>query len=138
MKRVPCGARNARAQQLYCGALRRKEPGEQEVSAVERERNARAQQLYCGALRRKTARFNAQVTEWLMVADCKSAALRSYGGSNPPLCTRLRRFEGVSKALAEQESSAEIPSISEGYCSSASCKCRCASVFMWHSRYTQF
>jgi hypothetical protein len=35
------------------------------------------------------ARFNAQVTEWLMVADCKSAALRSYGGSNPPLCTRL-------------------------------------------------
>jgi hypothetical protein len=38
---------------------------------------------------RKQARFNAQVTEWLMVADCKSAALRSYGGSNPPLCTRL-------------------------------------------------
>src|SRR5476649_191467 len=37
----------------------------------------------------KRARFNAQVTEWLMVADCKSAALRSYGGSNPPLCTRL-------------------------------------------------
>ena len=33
--------------------------------------------------------FNAQVTEWLMVADCKSAALRRYGGSNPPLCTRL-------------------------------------------------
>jgi hypothetical protein len=24
-----------------------------------------------------------------MVADCKSAALRSYGGSNPPLCTRI-------------------------------------------------
>ena len=22
-----------------------------------------------------------------MAADCKSAALRSYGGSNPPLCT---------------------------------------------------
>ena len=38
---------------------------------------------------RNKARFNAQVTEWLMVADCKSAALRSYGGSNPPLCTRL-------------------------------------------------
>ena len=31
----------------------------------------------------------AQVAEWLMAADCKSAALRSYGGSNPPLCTRL-------------------------------------------------
>jgi hypothetical protein len=29
----------------------------------------------------------AQVAEWLMAADCKSAALRSYGGSNPPLCT---------------------------------------------------
>jgi hypothetical protein len=26
-----------------------------------------------------------------MVADCKSAALRSYGGSNPPLCTRFER-----------------------------------------------
>ena len=30
----------------------------------------------------------AQVAEWLMAADCKSAAPRSYGGSNPPLCTR--------------------------------------------------
>jgi hypothetical protein len=29
----------------------------------------------------------AQVAEWLMAADCKSAALWSYGGSNPPLCT---------------------------------------------------
>ena len=24
-----------------------------------------------------------------MAADCKSAAPRSYGGSNPPLCTRI-------------------------------------------------
>ena len=32
---------------------------------------------------------NAQVAEWLMAADCKSAALRSYGGSNPPLCTTI-------------------------------------------------
>ena len=31
--------------------------------------------------------FVAQVAEWLMAADCKSAALWSYGGSNPPLCT---------------------------------------------------
>ena len=31
--------------------------------------------------------LSAQVAEWLMAADCKSAALRSYGGSNPPLCT---------------------------------------------------
>jgi hypothetical protein len=37
-------------------------------------------------------RANAQVAEWLMAADCKSAALRSYGGSNPPLCTMI--FEG--------------------------------------------
>ena len=32
---------------------------------------------------------DAQVAEWLMAADCKSAALRSYGGSNPPLCTMI-------------------------------------------------
>ena len=31
----------------------------------------------------------AQVAERLMAADCKSAAPWSYGGSNPPLCTRL-------------------------------------------------
>ena len=45
-----------------------------------------------GAAERDNAAWlneNAQVTEWLMVADCKSAALRSYGGSNPPLCTRI-------------------------------------------------
>ena len=29
----------------------------------------------------------AQVAEWLMAADCKSAGLWTYGGSNPPLCT---------------------------------------------------
>ena len=33
----------------------------------------------------------AQVAEWLMAADCKSAAPWSYGGSNPPLCTRIER-----------------------------------------------
>ena len=42
--------------------------------------------------RRFARRMNAQVAEWLMAADCKSAALRSYGGSNPPLCTMT--FEG--------------------------------------------
>ena len=31
----------------------------------------------------------AQVAEWLMAADCKSAGPRIYGGSNPPLCTRF-------------------------------------------------
>ena len=30
---------------------------------------------------------HAQVAEWLMAADCKSAGPRTYGGSNPPLCT---------------------------------------------------
>ena len=30
-----------------------------------------------------------QVAEWLMAADCKSAAPWSYGGSNPPLSTSL-------------------------------------------------
>jgi hypothetical protein len=34
----------------------------------------------------------AQVAEWLMAADCKSAAPWSYGGSNPPLCTRIERL----------------------------------------------
>ena len=29
----------------------------------------------------------AQVAERLMAADCKSAVLWNYGGSNPPLCT---------------------------------------------------
>ena len=31
----------------------------------------------------------AQVAEWLMAADCKSAGLWTYGGSNPPLCTMI-------------------------------------------------
>src|SRR5947209_20523786 len=36
------------------------------------------------------ARFQSgQVAEWLMAADCKSAAPWSYGGSNPPPCTRV-------------------------------------------------
>jgi hypothetical protein len=29
----------------------------------------------------------AQVAEWLMAADCKSAVLWDYEGSNPSLCT---------------------------------------------------
>ena len=31
----------------------------------------------------------AQVGEWLKPTDCKSVPLRRYGGSNPPLCTRV-------------------------------------------------
>ena len=30
---------------------------------------------------------NGQMAEWLMAADCKSAALACYGGSNPSLPT---------------------------------------------------
>jgi hypothetical protein len=32
-----------------------------------------------------------------MAADCKSAALRSYGGSNPPLCTKVEPFRSVNR-----------------------------------------
>ena len=44
-----------------------------------------------------------------MAADCKSAALRSYGGSNPPLCTRICRssqhsaFSPVAVRAEERE-----------------------------------
>ena len=40
--------------------------------------------------RRQFGNWLGQVAEWLMAADCKSAAPWSYGGSNPPLCTSLR------------------------------------------------
>ena len=33
----------------------------------------------------------AQVGEWLKPTDCKSVPLRRYGGSNPPLCTRVAK-----------------------------------------------
>src|ERR1700721_384780 len=55
---------------------------------------------------------DAQVAEWLMAADCKSAAPWSYGGSNPPLCTRRLgftgewrsgRWEGASKARGREQ-----------------------------------
>jgi hypothetical protein len=45
----------------------------------------------------------AQVAERLMAADCKSAAPWSYGGSNPPLCTRNTGTEGPrEQGTAEQ------------------------------------
>ena len=56
----------------------------------------------------KILECSAQVAEWLMAADCKSAAPWSYGGSNPPLCTRSleyglegasMRFEGGKRKL---------------------------------------
>jgi hypothetical protein len=36
----------------------------------------------------------AQVGEWLKPTDCKSVPLRRYGGSNPPLCTRVTMRQG--------------------------------------------
>ena len=44
----------------------------------------------------------AQVAEWLMAADCKSAAPRSYGGSNPPLCTSHFLPSGERVFVVEQ------------------------------------
>ena len=46
-----------------------------------------------------SAKECGQVAEWLMAADCKSAAPWSYGGSNPPLSTRSVR---VSEALRKK------------------------------------
>src|SRR5689334_12422428 len=43
---------------------------------------------------------SAQVGEWLKPADCKSAPLRRYEGSNPSLCTRVEAIAGVSEAGA--------------------------------------
>jgi hypothetical protein len=50
---------------------------------------AKAGLLAAQVAREREKAADAQVAEWLMAADCKSAALRSYGGSNPPLCTRF-------------------------------------------------
>ena len=44
----------------------------------------------------------AQVGEWLKPTDCKSVPLRRYGGSNPPLCTR------VMKDAAERSGDASV------------------------------
>jgi hypothetical protein len=41
----------------------------------------------------------AQVAERLMAADCKSAAPWSYGGSNPPLCTRVENVSRFAIAM---------------------------------------
>jgi hypothetical protein len=38
----------------------------------------------------------AQVGEWLKPTDCKSVPLRRYGGSNPPLCTRMANENGTA------------------------------------------
>jgi hypothetical protein len=45
--------------------------------------------------------MSGQVAEWLMAADCKSAAPWSYGGSNPPLSTS---FAAGSKRAVVDES----------------------------------
>ena len=38
-----------------------------------------------------------------MAADCKSAALRSYGGSNPPLCTSFLYGSDGSDVKGDEE-----------------------------------
>jgi hypothetical protein len=54
----------------------------------------------------------AQVAEWLMAADCKSAAPRSYEGSNPSLCTTISA--GVPGLLTRAHSVGEWPMRLEG------------------------
>ena len=41
----------------------------------------------------------AQVGEWLKPTDCKSVPLRRYGGSNPPLCTRMAKEVAKEAAM---------------------------------------
>jgi hypothetical protein len=41
----------------------------------------------------------AQVGEWLKPTDCKSVPLRRYGGSNPPLCTRVTKEAAMLRLL---------------------------------------
>src|SRR5271169_753284 len=43
----------------------------------------------------------AQVGEWLKPTDCKSVPLRRYGGSNPPLCTRVDCFSADEPEAVE-------------------------------------
>ena len=45
----------------------------------------------------------AQVGEWLKPTDCKSVPLRRYGGSNPPLCTRVTKQSGDASVADEPE-----------------------------------
>jgi hypothetical protein len=47
-----------------------------------------------------------------MAADCKSAALWSYGGSNPPLCTRSFAVEVLSLSVADIRDGAQNPAAS--------------------------
>ena len=45
----------------------------------------------------------AQVGEWLKPTDCKSVPLRRYGGSNPPLCTRMAKEVAMLQLLTSLE-----------------------------------
>ena len=54
-----------------------------------------------GALRSdKIRRFQGQVSEWLMEADCKSAG-SAYGGSNPSLPTLEDWLSGLKREPAK-------------------------------------
>ena len=44
---------------------------------------------------------DGQMAEWLMAADCKSAALTCYGGSNPSLPTISREERAHVAQLVE-------------------------------------
>jgi hypothetical protein len=41
------------------------------------------------------------VGEWLKPTDCKSVPLRRYGGSNPPLCTRVMNEVAKESAMLQ-------------------------------------
>ena len=76
--------------------------GERKPSAVAREVFARAKQRAKQTMR--SPQIDGQVAEWLMAADCKSAGPRTYGGSNPPLSTRLslrRSSEALRKWVSK-------------------------------------
>jgi|GEM_PF-3683134 hypothetical protein len=45
-----------------------------------------------------------------MAADCKSAALRSYGGSNPPLCTMIFLRADVAQLVEHSLGKGEVTS----------------------------
>jgi hypothetical protein len=45
----------------------------------------------------------AQVAEWLMAADCKSAVLWDYEGSNPSLCTTRKDVRGMPSGRSVEQ-----------------------------------
>jgi hypothetical protein len=56
----------------------------------------------CSAWSGAEVKIPGQVGERLIPADCKSAALKGYGGSNPPLSTRFAVKQAVVAQLVER------------------------------------